>query len=374
MPGNKNLNAARVAKNNEFYTLYADVEREMLSYLRYNPEVFRGKTILLPCDNPEQSNFTKYFARNFDQLGLRKLISTSYAGPIRSGQISLFDETAIDTPKRLYEPHGRIAVLDHAICGDDIPWDYLDGNGDFRSKEITALRDEADMILTNVPFSLLQPFLFWVLESGKQFAFIGNMNSITCNNTFPLLASGQIWLGATQPKVFITPDGNRESFGNTCWITNIDHGLRHEPIPLMSMQENIAHNERLRRVLLERYKQNPNALHYEKYRNYDGIEVPILEVFPSDYTGVAGVPISVLNHFCAEQMELVGCSVNADAKALGVREIGEEWIKAYREHGGTGNYTAHMHNLVLLTDGGVPIAPFKRILVRLKAPDTSGAF
>ena len=147
----------------------------MLAYLRYNPEVFQGKTILLPCDDPEQSNFTKYFARNFERLGLRKLISTSYAGSGRPRQVSLLDGTVLDTPKRPYEPHGRIAVLDHAICDDDIPWNYMEGNGDFRSKEITALRDEADMILTNVPFSLLQPFLFWAVESRKQFAFIGNI-------------------------------------------------------------------------------------------------------------------------------------------------------------------------------------------------------
>lgn len=367
MSGNANLNAARVARNDEFYTLYADIEREMNAYLRYSPEVFRGKTVLLPCDDPEWSNFTKYFARSFERLGLRKLISTSYGGSMRSKQISLFDGTAYDTQTRTSESHGRIAVLYHGIQGDNVPWEYLEGNGDFRSKEITALRDEADMIITNPAFSLLQQFLFWALESGKQFAFIGNMNAITCNDTFPLLKNNQIWLGATQPKVFLMPDGGRKSFGNICWITNIDHGMRHEPIPLVSMSENLEQNQRLRRILLERYKQNPDALHYERYRNYDGIEVPILEALPSDFRGVAGVPITVLNHYCANQLELVGCSVNADAEALGVQEIGEEWIREYREHGGTGNYTACMHNLVLLTSGCVPIAPFKRILVKLKA-------
>lgn len=193
---NESLSAAKAAKNDEFYTQYYDIEREINAYLEFDPDVFRGKTVLLPCDDPEWSNFTLYFAQHFQTLGLKKLISTSYAPESKKYktpyQPSLFEQ---DAPQ--FDPHktsvrGKIFVLDHDIDGDgridfhDLEWRYLDGDGDFRSDEVTRLRDEADIIVTNPPFSLFREFLSWIVEADKKFVIIGNMNALTYREVFPL--------------------------------------------------------------------------------------------------------------------------------------------------------------------------------------------
>lgn len=194
---NDNLGQARSAKNDEFYTQYADIEKEMNAYLEFNPDVFRNKTVLLPCDDPEWSNFTKYFAQRFRDLGLKKLISTSYAPNSKPKDIpyqpTLFE---IDSPEfdeeKTYE-NGKIFTLtrdmtgDNAINVDDLEWSYLDGDGDFRSDEITALRDAADIVITNPPFSLFREFLAWLTGSNVKFVVLGNMNAITYKEVFPLL-------------------------------------------------------------------------------------------------------------------------------------------------------------------------------------------
>ena len=165
---NENLQAAKEAKNDEFYTQYYDIELEMNAYLEYNPDVFRGKTVLLPCDDPEWSNFTLYFAQKFKDLGLKKLISTSYAADskkVKAGYMpSLFETEAPQFDPAKTNTHGKLFVLEKDITGDgqvdyrDLEWSYLEGDGDFRSKEVCALRDEADIIVTNPPFSLFRDF------------------------------------------------------------------------------------------------------------------------------------------------------------------------------------------------------------------------
>lgn len=204
---NNNLKEAKAAKNDEFYTQFHDIEVEMNAYLEYDPNVFRGKTILLPCDDPEWSNFTRYFAAKFDELGLKKLISTSYAPDSKKYktpyQPSLFEQDAPQFDKTKTSVKGKIFILEKDKSGDgrinidDLEWKYLDGDGDFRSKEVTKLRDEADFIITNPPFSLFREFLAWIMEGGKKFAVIGNMNAITYKEVFPLIKSNRIWLGAT---------------------------------------------------------------------------------------------------------------------------------------------------------------------------------
>ena len=186
---NRTLNNARAAKQDEFYTQFYDIESEMEAYLDYNPDVFRGKTVLLPCDDPEWSNFTKYFAQNFESLGLKKLISTSYAPESKAYkggiQLSLFETQSPKFDKSKTKTHGKIFVLtenttkDGIVNLEDLQWDYLDGDGDFRSEEVKKLRDEADIIITNPPFSLFREFLAWIVEAKKQFIIIGNMNAIT---------------------------------------------------------------------------------------------------------------------------------------------------------------------------------------------------
>ena len=186
---NTNLANAKTAKNDEFYTQYQDIQKEINAYLDYDPNVFRGKTVLLPCDDPEWSNFTKFFAQNFELLGLKKLISTSYAPESKKYKMP-YQPTLFETQQPYFNPdksktNGKIFVLTRDVTGDnridinDLEWQYLEGDGDFRSKEIKKLQDEADIIVTNPPFSLFREFVVWLMDAGKQFIIIGNMNALT---------------------------------------------------------------------------------------------------------------------------------------------------------------------------------------------------
>ena len=322
---NRNLKEAKAAKNDEFYTQYHDIEAEMNAYLEYNPNVFRGKTILLPCDDPEWSNFTRFFVAKFEELGIKKLISTSFAQESKNYKS--------DWQPTLFESEDpRFSAEKTAICGkiftltgdtnkngridiDDLEWDYLEGTGDFRSPEVTALRNEADIIITNPPFSLFREFLAWIVEGNKQFAIIGNMNAITYKEVFPLIKENKMWLGATihsgdrefkiPPEYPITAAGWRiDEFGNKYirvkgvrWFTNLEHGRRHQPLTLMTMEDNLRYNKKMK-----------DKEAYDHYDNYDAIEVPYTDATPSDYEGVMGVPISFLDKYCPEQFEILGCT------------------------------------------------------------------
>ncbi len=320
------LAKAKTAKNDEFYTQYADIEREMNAYLDYDKDVFRDKTILLPCDDPAWSNFTKYFAQNFVRLGLKKLISTSCAPASKSVQIDA-DPSALEATIPQYDPaksqtHGKVFTLtrdtngDAAINSGDLEWVYLEGDGDFRSPEVTALRDEADIIITNPPFSLFREFLMWIVEANKKFVIIGNMNAIAYKQTFTLIRDGLLWVGATNfntgmyfnvPVNFVYAESykfDRERNGErvsrvpgVCWFTNLDHGRRHKPLALMTTAENLRFSRR---------KEIQGRESYERYDNYDAIEVPFAEAIPSDYGGVMGVPVSFLSKHSPEQFEIVG--------------------------------------------------------------------
>jgi hypothetical protein len=206
MPKNSaNLGGAREAKFDEFYTQYQDIEKEMNAYLDFDKDVFRDKIVLLPCDDPEWSNFTRYFAQNFQTLGLTKLISTSYAPNSKPLAIpyqpTLFEMDSPEFDEEKTQANGKIFTLTQDVTGDnvinvdDLEWSYLEGDGDFRSDEITALRDEADIIITNPPFSLFREFLAWLVVADKDFVIIGNMNAITYKEVFPLVQSDEIWLG-----------------------------------------------------------------------------------------------------------------------------------------------------------------------------------
>ena len=364
MPKNKNLCTAKLVKNDEFYTLMDDVDAEMSAYLRFDPDVFCAKTVLCPCDDPERSSFACYFREHFEALGLKRLICTCLAQEPVSAQLSLFDAQPADTPDDCAH-HGKLMVMD---APDKIHCGALTGNGDFRSAEVTALRDQADMLITNVPFSLANDAVSWALASGKHFAFIISMNAVTNINIFPRIQAGDIWLGATKPKRFLTPSGAIQTLGNVCWITNIDHGARHEPLALNTMAHNLARNEPLKRVLREKYGQAPEHLHYERYINYDALEVPFLGAIPSDYAGVMGVPLSILERLNPAQFEVIGSGSSDAPEALGIQPMGDTWLRAYRAHGGTGNYTSGMRCLAIITEDGRGIAVYKRILVRNKHP------
>ena len=322
---NDNLGAAKKAKFDEFYTQYHDIEKEMSAYLDFDKNVFRDKTILLPCDDPEWSNFTKYFAQNFERLGLKKLISTSYAPDSKPQelnlQLTLFETQSPKFDKSKARANGKIFTLTRDTTGDkkinvnDLEWEYLKGDGDFRSAEVTALRDEADIIITNPPFSLFREFLDWITSANKKLVIIGNMNAITYKETFRLIKDNKLWVGATgfnEGMYFRVPDNfmyaptykfDRERDGikvnrvpGVCWYTNIDHGRRHEPLPLMTEADNTKFSKH----------KEIKGKGYQKYDNYDAIEIPFTDAIPSDHAGVMGVPISFLIKYNPDQFEIVG--------------------------------------------------------------------
>ena len=332
---NSNLAAAKAARNDEFYTQWADIEREVNAYLEFDADVFRDKVVLLPCDDPESSNFTKFFALHFVDLGLKKLISTSYAPDSNSAQLD-YQPTLFEADDPKFDPartriKGKTYVLEpHDINGDgvvnidDLQWEYLDGDGDFRSDEVTTLRDEADIIITNPPFSLFREFLAWVAASDKKFSMIGNENAISYGQVFRLIKTNKLWKGATANNtdmVFGVPKGSevRESdrlkaerlgypsddlrdytrLGNSCWFTNIEHGRRHEALQLMTMADNLKFNKKFINSL-------DGAREYQRYDNFAAIEIPYTDAIPSDYDGVMGVPITWLAKYNPDQFEILG--------------------------------------------------------------------
>ncbi len=326
MAKNSNLGAAKANKNDEFYTQYEDIEREMNAYLDYDADVFRGKTILLPCDDPEWSNFTKYFAQNFERFGMKKLVSTSYAAECKKvldWQPTLFETENPNCDADKSMTHGKIFVLDRDTNGsgridiDDLSWQYLEGTGDFRSDEVKRLRDEADIIITNPPFSLFREFLAWIVEAGKQFSIIGNMNAVTYKEVFPLIKENKMWYGpsiSSGDREFRVPSfyeltaagfkidekGNKYiRVKGVRWFTNIEHGRRHQPLQLMTEADNIK---------FSRHKE-VRGKGYPHYDNYDAIEVPFSDAIPSDYEGAMGVPISFMDKYCPEQFEILGSSL-----------------------------------------------------------------
>ena len=327
MAKNSNLTNAKNAKNDEFYTQYQDIEKEIMAYLDFNPDTFKDKTILLPCDDPEWSNFTKFFAQNFERLKLKKLISTSYAPDSKlyknNYQPTLFETANPQFDKKKTVKNGKIFTLEHDKSGDgkidvnDLEWTYLKGDGDFKSAEIKKLRDEADIIITNPPFSLFREFLPWIMEANKQFVIIGSMNSIGLKELFAYIKDNKIWLGngfKAGNAFFSSPISNdyaegvfdKETglvkFRNCCWYTNIDHGRRHLKMPLMTFEDNLKFSKH----------KEIKGIGYLNYENYNAIEVPFTDAIPGDYDGVMGVPISFLDKYSPEQFEIVGMCENLD--------------------------------------------------------------
>ena len=376
--GNQALSNAKRAKNDEFYTQWTDIEREMNAYLEYDPDAFRGKTVLLPCDDPEWSNFTKYFALHFGNLGLKKLISTSYAPKSNAGgafyQPTLFETASQDYSAAKSMQRGRVMDLDvdmnadDRVDIDDLRWTYLDGDGDFRSKEVTALRDQADIVITNPPFSLFRDFVAWLVEGGNKFSVIGTSNATTYSEIFPLIQKNALWKGATansSDMVFAVPKGSviteadrakaerlgypsdddhdYTRLGNSCWFTNIDHGRRHEPLQLMTMAENIKFSKH----------QEVRGSEYQRYANYDAIEVGFTGAIPSDYEGVMGVPITFLDKYNPDQFEILGTSLQL---GMPMSEVAQK-----------GSYTAGGPRFYVPNGDGTYRRTYERIAIRKRA-------
>ena len=315
---NNFLHWARTGKNDEFYTQFSDIQNEINAYIEYNPNVFRDKTILLPCDDPEWSNFTKFFAKNFENFGLKKLISTSFANESKNIKVN-YQPTIFETQSPKFDKEKtnikwKIFVLDHdtnqnwKIDIDDLERDYLEWDWDFRSDEIERLRDEADIIITNPPFSLFREFVAWIMDAKKKFLIIWNQNAITYKEIFPLIKDNKIWLWkwfnwwATH---FISDYHDVATASNhiewmirvswVVWFTNLDHGRRHQPLSLMTMEDNIK---------FSKHKEIKWSA-YKEYDNYDAIDVPFTDAIPSDYEWIMGVPITFLDKYNPEQFEIV---------------------------------------------------------------------
>lgn len=336
---NDSLQQAKRVKNDEFYTVYDYIQKEINAYIEYNPDTFRDKVVLCPCDDPEWSNFTKFFAQNFEMLGLKKLISTSYSMESKKAKYEQYHQMMIfETMFPQYDEEkavtkGKIFTLTRDVNKsgnidyDDLEWQYLDGDGDFRSDEVKALRDEADIIVTNPPFSLFRDFVNWVFEANKNCIIIGTIGAAIYKEIFPLIKNNLLWIGATnngKDMVFEVPEGadvdpkdrekaaklgyvgNYTRLGNACWYTNINHGRRHQPLNLMTMADNIKFSKH------KQIRENG----YQKYDNYNAIEVPFADAIPLDYDGVMGVPITFMDKYCPEQFEIIWqASGNAYANA-----------------------------------------------------------
>lgn len=286
---NTNLSAAKSAKNDEFYTQLTDIEKELRHYRKH----FNGKTVICNCDDPFESNFFTYFVLNFNKLKLKKLITTCYEGSAvaeyRNGKAKPYK--AVVTTVHDTTGDGGIDMEDVRNLFDlgENELTELEGDGDFRSEECLALLDEADIVVTNPPFSLFREYVKILMEHEKKFLIIGNKNAITYKEIFPLMKNNDVWLGSNNPapKEFVQRDGTIKKFGNICWYTNLDIKKRHEDL-----------------ILIKRYMPKE----YPHYDNYDAIEVNKVANIPCDYAGVMGVPITFMDKYNHDQFEIIGAT------------------------------------------------------------------
>ena len=387
----RSLTAARAAKQDEFYTQYIDIQKEVEAYLEFDPDTFRGKVVYCNCDDPFESNFFKYFAANFNKLGLKKLVTTSYDGSPIAGQGTLFPEYNEGNGKR-QKPKALAVIVDHvkdedgdgAINIDDVKL-FLKRNkaarialkandeyagGDFRSPECIALLKEADIVVTNPPFSLFKEYVAQLVEHGKKFLIIGNVQALTYKEIFPFIKANKLWMGVTihsGDREFRVPDhyplnaaGWRVDENGVKyirvkgvrWYTNLDHGRRHQELPLMTMDDNLR---------FSKHKEIKGKAAYDRYENYDAIEVPFTDAIPSDYSGVMGVPISFVDKYNPDQFEIVGTLESSDPD----NPYRTRWYSAqdqkdafFRRFGKPGSIPLNMSGVIN------DVKVFKRILIR----------
>lgn len=299
------LQNAKTAQKDEFYTQLCDIENELCHY----KDFFKGKIVFCNCDDPYESNFFKYFAMHFNGLGLKKLMATCYDGSPIQGEF-VFDEKTKENNRKPYKivieevndenGDGRVDLADveYLVKNKRNVLALLEGNGDFRSKECVDLLKEADVVVTNPPFSLFRQYVDQLVKYGKKFLIIGNQNAIAYKEIFPLIKDNRMWLGfgfkggashfKSCYKDIAAANSHKEGMirvSGVVWFTNIDHRKLHEPLPLY-----------------KRY--TPEE--YPKYDNYNAIEVRETKLIPEDYDGVMGVPITFLDKYCPEQFEIIG--------------------------------------------------------------------
>lgn len=380
---NKSLRSAKDAKADEFYTQFSDIQKEIESYLEYDPDTFRNKVIYSNCDDPFESNFFRYFVLNFNRLGLKRLITTSYKpSPIANTQLGLFGDD-----KTIKEKKGRPKVTAnkfiinevHDMNGDgsfnltDIAeqlkanknneWTPLEEDGDFRSQECIELLKQSDIVVTNPPFSLFREFLKQLFDYDKKFLIIGNMNAITYREVFPLLKENKMWLGVSRSGTgsmwFVVGEhmpvktGQRvdengvryQTIGNSAWFTNLDHGRRHQKLSLMTESD-----------VVKFATKKP----FNKYYNYDAIDVSLVKNIPSDYSGAMGVPITFLGKYNPDQFEIIGLGISNSGIEIGVSPYDPAHKKYRKEVQKRGAVDG---DLYMFTDGEV-VVPYARVLIK----------
>ena len=363
---NKNLNAAKVAKKDEFYTQLSDIERELQHYWPH----FRGKVVLCNCDDPYESNFFKYFALRFNQLELKKLICTCYNGsPVTGNELMIHFPDFDDEPKKIAYKVEITEVNDEngdgAIDLSDVK--YLLQNdknvlstlktGDFRSQECIELLKEADIVVTNPPFSLFREYIGQLMEYGKKFLIIGNINSVSCKEIFPYIKNNQMWIGpsiTSGDRKFFVPDDyplNAAGCGvdsegkryirvkGVRWFTNLENPKRHEELDLVC-----------------RYSEDE----YPHYENYDAIEVGKTADIPCDYAGVMGVPITFLDKYCPSQFDILGITDRGNEYGIKTKEYTSKDSPKYGD----------LNRRGAIKMNGVLKSTYARILIRNKHPQS----
>ncbi len=408
-PTNRSLHDAKAAKQDEFYTQYVDIQKEVEAYLELDPDTFRGKVVYCNCDDPFESNFFKYFAANFNKLGLKKLITTSYDGSPIAGQLTLFPEYNEGNGKRK-KPKALAVIVDHVKDEDgDGSADVTDvalflkrnkaartalkGNekypgGDFRSPECIALLKEADIVATNPPFSLFREYVAQLVEHRKRFLIIGNLQAITYKEIFPLIKDDKLWMGVTihsGDREFRVPDhyplnaaGCRVDENGVKyirvkgvrWWTNLDHGRRHEKLPLMTMKDNLRYSK---------HKEIKGKPSYDRYDNFDAIEVSFTDAIPSDFNGVMGVPVTFLDKYNPDQFAIIGyeysdelrtkdypaqLQVDKNGKTSNVTKLND--VCALRVDRAPSDQTYY------IVKGEYFVAPYKRLFIRSRAQPAKG--
>ena len=372
MANNKGMAKAKNNRKDEFYTRLEDIEAELMHYKNH----FENKVVLCNCDDPFESNFFKYFALNFNNLKLKKLICTCYnESSVIGQQLSLFDVDTLKIKSCSKKKAYKIIINEISDLNNDGAIDLFDvetllktksntltllkGNGDFRSEECIKLLKQSDIVVTNPPFSLFKEFLPLIMEHKKKFLILSNIQTIKYKEIFPYILNGQMWSGYSfnktmefyipdsyelKGKGFVDASGRKHAFvPGICWLTNLDTEKRHENL-----------------ILYKKY--DPEV--YKKYDNYDAIEISNVNEIPLDYHGNMGVPISFLEKYNPEQFEIVGSSDLPDTLE-GVTILGKEWIEKYKAQGGTGHYTANMKSIGYSADGKYRII-FSRLIIKIK--------
>lgn len=404
MPLNRSLHAAKAAKQDEFYTQYVDIQKEVEAYIEFDADTFRGKVVYCNCDDPFESNFFKYFAANFNKLGLKRLVTTSYDGSPIAGQGTLFPEYNEGNGKR-QKPKALAVILDSVKDEDGdgaanvtdvelflrrnkaartaLKADDKYPGGDFRSPECIALLKQADIVVTNPPFSLFREYVAQLVEYGKKFLIIGNMQATTYKEVFPLIKADGLWMGVSihsGDREFRVPDHyplNAASsrvdengvkyirIKGVRWWTNLDHGRRHQKLPLMTIKDNLRYSK---------HEEIKGKAAYDRYDNFNAIEVPFTDSIPSDYDGMMGVPITFLDKYNPDQFEILGyeysdelrtkdypvqIQVDKKGKRSNVTKLND--VCALRVDPAPSSQTYYIVN------GEYFVAPYKRLFIRHRA-------